>query len=184
MLVTAKDHAVMEAQCIYESAYRHRLTEIVPPYLPCNLPYPTGFSGTYCDQIYYSAGLLTLSSSELKERAVLCANRDVLCEVEDQLEAWIQLEVIEFDFEDSGGRGGRCSLFRTFLIAAVKTLRDALAAHNCSVVWIRAEISKPPPSWHDLNELVRANPDLVNVGPLEMFNRGFVPPVWFTAAMA
>lgn len=170
----AEKEAVEKNEMAYRSAYPKHLNQLVRSRIPDGIefpgdewydgPIPRSFQGWAEDDIEYFAIDKALSEADL------IANNLIRISMEEQRRSICDVLDVE------------CDLVESMLLHALWEL-GANTASICVEVWLGFQVHHLPRSWSDLSELITKNPELSEIGPQEMMERGFIPPPWVTAEM-
>jgi hypothetical protein len=169
----AQSEARSIAEKVYDEAYFLRLRRLIRPQLPPGIPLPC--EGGYGIPFDFHQ-CLAMSRQELADKAKEGADRMAEFEVDNAIEKWVLDYLSSIDSHPSRDVAG-------MLLAALEELNDAQAALNCVKIWAPTGHEEPP-SWRKVDELIRANPGLVEFGLIGMIDRGYVPPPWVTTVIA
>ena len=161
------------AEAVYDGAYFFRLHRLIRPHLPQGIPLPC--EGGYGIPFDFPQ-CLAMSRQELADKAKEGADRMADFEVHNAIEKWALDYLSSIDSHAERDVTG-------MLLAALKELNDADAALDCVTVWAPYGPVQPP-SWREVDELIRANPGLVEYGLIGMIDRGYVPPPCVTTVIA
>lgn len=172
----AKSRAYLAACEIVENSFYKKLAELAPRKFPRGVEFPGEYQLKFSCVV--NAPYLAMSRWELDKLGCESAVKQADAVGKFAIDDWASEAVepyLHFDV--------RIPEIESMLKSALKELNDAQSAERCVMAWLMAGRRGKPPSWRDLDMLVRENPDLIKVGAQEAFNRGFVPPPWLTTAV-